>query len=82
MEAAEATRFRYCVSIDTGPVFEIGNGAPLAQHLKAAACAQAALVDQLFLELECRPLDGSAQLKEHGFVAAIRVIRSGKTALR
>ena len=57
--AAEATRFRHGVSIDDGPVVEIGNGARHAQQLKAAARAQAALVDQLFPELECYSLDGS-----------------------
>ena len=81
--AAEATRFRQGVSIDAGPVVEIGNGARHAQQLKAAACAQAALVDQLFPELECRRLDGSAlpqrywQPQEQGLVAATKVIRAG-----
>ena len=59
ISAAEATRFRHAVSIDAGPVVEIGNGARHAQQLKAAARAQPTLVDQLFPELECRSLDGS-----------------------
>ena len=45
---------------------EIGNGARHSQQFKATARAQAALVDQLFPELECRCLDGSALPQPRG----------------
>ena len=51
--------FRHGVSIDASQVVEIGNGERHAQQLKAAARAQAALVDQLFPELDCRRFYGS-----------------------